>query len=323
MTPWDLASANLLSPIVLSFALGALTVAFRSDFRLPEPVFDGLTVYLMLAIGLKGGVQLGEADFAEIAPYAAAALALSLAIPLWSFAALRGLMKFSVPDAAALAAHYGSVSAVTFIAVLSFLESAGIAYGSFAAALLAIMEAPGIILAVVLARVSGRRDHPGALVRVLATVASGKSMVLLIGGLCIGWMVGERGFAPVKPFFVGLFPGALCLFLLELGRLAALRAGELRQVGARIAAFAIGAPIVHGLAGIALGWAAELSLGGTIVLATLAASASYIAAPAAVRIALPKANPAVYLTASLAVTFPFNLAVGIPFFVAMSKIALG
>lgn len=322
MTSLDLASANLLSPVVLSFVLGALTVVFRSDFRLPEHIFDGLTIYLMLAIGLKGGVQLGEADLAEVVPYAAVALVLSFAIPLWSFAMLRGPMKFPVPDAAALAAHYGSVSAVTFIAVLSFLEEAGIRYEGFSAALLTIMEAPAIVIAVALARMSGRGGKSQGLGRILATVGSGKSMVLLIGGLCIGWIVGDKGFATVKPFFVGLFPGALCLFLLELGRLAALRAGDLRHVGARVAVFAIVAPVVNGLAGVALGWAAGLSLGGTVVLATLAASASYIAAPAAVRIALPQANPAIYLTASLAITFPFNLAVGIPFFVAVSRSVL-
>ena len=323
MTPMELASANLLSPIVLSFVLGALTVALRSDFRLPEHVFDGLTIYLMLAIGLKGGVQLGEADLAQIAPFAAVAVVLSLAIPLWCFFVLRSLMRFSVADAAALAAHYGSVSAVTFIAVLAFLENAGIRYEGFSAALLAIMEAPGIVVAIVLARVSGRGGEAQGLWRIVAAVGSGKSMVLLIGGLCIGWIVGDSGFATVKPFFVGLFPGALCLFLLELGRLVALRAGELRHVGARVAVFAIGAPVVQGLAGVALGWAAGLSLGGTVVLATLAASASYIAAPAAVRIALPQANPAIYLTASLAITFPFNLVLGIPIFLAASRFVLG
>ncbi|MBL8687949.1 MAG: sodium-dependent bicarbonate transport family permease [Rhodospirillaceae bacterium] len=322
MTPLDLAAANLLSPIVLCFALGALSVAVRSDFRMPEALFDGLIVYLMLAIGLKGGVQLGEAGLARIAPFAAVAVVLSVAIPLWSFALLRGAMGFSVPDAAALAAHYGSVSAVTFIAVLSFLDGAGIGYEGFAAALLAIMEAPGIVVAILLARVAGRDAETQGLGRLLAAVGSGKSMFLLIGGLCIGWVVGDDGFAPVKPVFVGLFPGALCLFLLELGRLAALRAHELRHVGARVAIFAIGAPVVHGLLGVALGKAAGLSLGGTVVLATLAASASYIAAPAAVRIALPQANPAIYLTASLAITFPFNLALGIPFFVAAARWAI-
>ncbi len=319
MAPMDLAAANLISPIVLCFALGILSVILRSDFKLPEAVFDGLTAYLMLAIGLKGGVQLGEAGLHTIAPYAAAAVALSLAIPLWCFALLRGPMGFSVADAAALAAHYGSVSAVTFIAVLSFLDASGIAYEGFAAALLALMEAPGIIIAVLLARLAGRGGDLKGLGRILASVGSGKSMLLLIGGLCIGWAVGEKGFAPVKPFFVGLFPGALCLFLLELGRLTALRAGELRRIGGRVAAFAIGAPIVHGFAGVALGWAAGLSLGGTVVLATLAASASYIAAPAAIRISLPEGNPAVYLTAALAITFPFNLVFGIPLYVAAAE----
>lgn len=322
MTPIDLAAANLLSPIVLCFVLGALSVAIRSELRLPEPLFDGLTLYLMLAIGLKGGVQLREAGLVQIVPYAAVAMALGIAIPLWCYAALRTVLRFSVADAAALAAHYGSVSAVTYLAVLAFLDSAGIGYEGFSAALLAIMEAPGIVVAVLIAQVAGNGGEPRRLGRVVATVVSGKSMLLLIGGLAIGWIVGDKGFTPVKPFFVGLFPGALCLFLLELGRLAALRAGELRHVGGRIAVFAVAAPVAHGLAGVALGWAAGLSLGGTVILATLAASASYIAAPAAVRIALPQANPAIYLTASLAVTFPFNLVFGIPLYLAAARLVL-
>jgi hypothetical protein len=323
MSSLALASANLLSPMVLSFVLGAITVALRSDFRLPRSVFDGLTIYLMLAIGLKGGVQLREADLAQMAPAAASAILISLAIPVWSFGLLRFLMRLSVPDAAALAAHYGSVSAVTFIAVSSFLDSAGIRYEGYSAALLALMEAPGIIVAIVLARLAAPVRGTEGLGQIVAAVGSGKSMVLLIGGLCIGWLVGEAGFAVAKPFFIGLFPGALCLFLLELGRISALRGGELRQVGARVFAFAIGAPILNGLAGVLLGGLAGLSVGGTVMLATLAASASYIAAPAAARIALPTANPAIYLTASLAITFPFNLTLGIPFFLMAARFVQG
>lgn len=322
MSPVESAFAGLLSPIVLCFVLGAAAVLLRSDLKLPPQIFEGLTIYLMLAIGLKGGVQLREADLAAIAPYAVIALTLSIAIPVWSFLVLHRVMRLSLTDAAALAAHYGSVSAVTFMTALAILDAVGIEYEGFAPALLAIMEAPGILVALGLARLGTPQQRPGAMKRLLAEVVSGKSMLLLVGGLGMGCVVGNSGFAAARPFFVDLFPGALCLFLLELGRLAALGASELRQVGGRIAAFAVGAPLVHGLLGVALGAAADLSLGGTIVLATLAASASYIAAPAAVRTALPEANPALFLTASLAVTFPFNLAIGIPLFVAASRMIL-
>ena len=339
MTILDLALANLLSPAILCFALGAFAVMLRSDLKLPEPVFAAISIYLMLAIGLKGGVELTDRSLAELAAPVAAALALGCAIPLWCYAVLRRWAGLGTAEAAALSAHYGSVSAVTFAAVVSLLDKQGTPYEGYAPALLALMEVPAIVVALGLAGaarlaapvlpagggVATLEGGPGfsafagnRMAAVLGEVLSSKSIVLLAGGLLIGALAGQAGMAKVKPFFVDLFQGMLCLFLLELGRLAASRAGDFRQVGLKLATFAIVAPVLHGLLGIAAAHAAGLSQSGAVILGTLAASASYIAAPAAVRLALPEANPGYYLTCSLALTFPFNMVLGIPIYAAMA-----
>lgn len=341
MSVLELAQSNLLSPAVLCFVLGAVAVLARSDLSLPEPIFAGLSVYLMLAIGLKGGAELSHLPLAEIARPVAAALVLGCCIPIWCYALLRYAAKLSVADAAALAAHYGSVSAVTFAAVVAMLDRQGTPYEGYAAALLAIMEVPAIVVAIGIAKVLQAPAHasvrvggggaavlggPGGfsgaprsgLGVLFAEVVSSKSVLLLCGGLVIGALAGPAGLTKVKPFFGDLFQGALCLFLLELGRVAASRIGDFGQVGLRLAAFAVALPILHGALGVALAHLAGLSQGGAVVLGTLAASASYIAAPAAVRVALPEASPGTYLTCSLAITFPFNIVLGLPLYQAMA-----
>jgi len=317
----DLVRLNLLSPMVLAFALGAAAAWARSDLRLPESFQQGLTVYLLLAIGLKGGVALAHERLAEVAAPLAAALLLGAAIPLWCYPVLRVAGRFERADAAALAAHYGSVSAVTFLAGLAFLGRAGVAVEGFLPALLAVMEAPAIVTALLLAR---RGASAGAGLGVaLREVLTGKSVVLLLGGLAMGLLAGERGFEPVAPFFAVLFPGVLTLFLLDMGVTAARRLRESEGLGRFLVAFAVLAPPVNGLLGVLAGTAAGLSVGGATMVAVLAASASYIAAPAAVRLALPEANPGYYLTASLAMTFPFNLVVGLPLYHAMAAALAG
>ncbi len=317
----DLAAANLLSPLLLCFALGALAVLVRSDLRFPEPVFNALSIYLMLAIGLKGGVELSRLPPADFLLPGFAALGLGVAIPLWCYGLLRRMGRFGVADAAALAAHYGSVSAVTFVAAIAYLDATHTPYEGFAPALLAIMEVPAIVVAFALARRGGAiggaaNSTPAEAVR---EILAGKSVLLLAGGLAIGAIVGEAGYARVKPVFSDLFQGALCLFLLELGMLAAARLADFRRVGPFLAGFAIVMPVLHGILGVAVGHGIGLSAGGATVLGTLAASASYIAAPAAVRLALPQANPGYYLTASLAITFPFNLTLGLPLYNALAR----
>lgn len=330
MSVLELARANLISPAVLCFALGAFAVWLRSDLRLPEPVYSALSIFLMLSIGLRGGAELGEAHGRELVGPLLGALLLGCAIPLWVYAFLRRWAGLSEADAGALAAHYGSVSAVTFAAVVALLDAYGVHYEGYAPALLAVMEVPAIVVGIGMARLALARTARmsttmgGAVVlgtagsstgaawgRVLNEALSSKSIVLLLGGLLIGALVGPSGMARVKPFFGDLFQGALCLFLLELGRVAASHAAEFRQVGLRLIAFAVVMPLVHGMLGVALAYVLGMSEGGAVIFGTLAASASYIAAPAAVRLALPEANPGYYLTCSVAVTFPFNMLVGL------------
>lgn len=313
----ELVRLNLLSPMVLAFVLGVFATLVHSDLRFPEELYTGISIYLLFAIGLKGGAELSETALADFWGPALVTLVLGVGIPIVAYGILRQLGKFEVADAAAIAAHYGSVSAVTFAAVQTFLESAKMPYEGFMPTLVALLEVPAIVVALLIARMAlGQGGNWGEVIRELLT---GKSILLLLGGLVIGVLAGKAGIKQVAPLFVDLFRGALTLFLLEMGMVAARRFGDLRKVGGFLVAFGILMPIANGAIGIWLGSLAGLSLGGAVVLGTLAASASYIAAPAAVRIALPQANPSYYLTASLAITFPFNLALGIPLYFAIAN----
>lgn len=317
----DLVRINLLSPIVLAFALGLIARLIRSDLVIPDQLYSALSIYLLLAIGLKGGAELAKTSLASFWAPALATLVLGVATPCWCYAVLRGLGRFGVADAAALAAHYGSVSAVTFSASLTFLDGLRIPYEGFMPTLVAFLEVPAIVVALLIARTRTGGEAPGAgsWGEVLHELLAGRSILLLVGGLVIGYLSGERGLEQVAPVFVAPFKGALVLFLLELGMVAGGRLRDLRAGGPFLVAFGILVPIVNGALGVGLGTLVGLSLGGSFILGTLAASASYIAAPAAVRIALPQANPGYYLTASLAITFPFNLAVGLPIYYAFAR----
>jgi uncharacterized protein len=321
MEPLDIVRNGILSPVVLSFALGVVAHLVRSDLRFPDQIYSAMSIYLLFAIGLKGGAALAAASFAQVAGAMVAGVALGIAIPLWSFAILRGLGRFDTVNAAAISAHYGSVSAVTFIAAVSYVEAVGSPAEGFMPAVLAAMEVPAIVVALALARTG--RTGQGDWRRALPEALAGKSIVLLVGGLAIGLLSGPSGVRAVAPFFVDPFQGVLCLFLLDMGMVAARRMADFRQVGRFLVAFAIAMPVLHGLAGVWLGLAVGLSAGGATVLGVLAASASYIAAPAAVRVALPEANPGYYLTASLAITFPFNLVVGLPLYAAFARYLAG
>ena len=319
-------SANLLSPAVLFFALGLVAAVLRSDLNFPEALYVTLTIYLLTALGFKGGVAINEAGIATVFLPALMAMVLGALIPLWVYPLLRFGGKFRPVDAAAVAAHYGSVSAVTFIAATNYLKSIDVAYENYATAFLAVMESPAIIVGVLHGKMSVSRQDSvfvGSWKKLLHEALFGRSVLLLVGALVIGALCGKSGMDKVGAFFVTAFQGVLALFLLEMGLVAGSRLGDLRKVGPFLIAFGISLPLVHGMLGVLLGQYAGLSLGGCTLLGVLAASASYIAAPAAMRLSLPEANPALYLTASLAITFPFNITVGIPIYYEFACYVLG
>lgn len=311
-------STSLLSPMVLAFALGLFATLVKSDLRFPDELYTALTIYLLFAIGLKGGMKLDGMSLSVVGAPLAAAITLSAVIPIWCFFILKKIVLLNGTNAGAIAAHYGSVSAVTFSAVLAFLEIEKIPVEGYMPALLAVMEAPAIIVAIFLAMKTSNAGA-GEMKKLFHDLLTGKGILLLLGGLAIGLLCGKQGFEQVAPLFDAPFKGVLTLLLLEMGLITGRRLHDLKSAGWRLVAFALIMPALHGLLGAWIGKWCCLSPGGATVLATLAASASYIAAPAAVRIALPQASPALYLTSSLAITFPFNIVFGIPLYHAFAK----
>ncbi len=312
----ELLTTSIASVPVLAFVLGVVGALLRADLRLPDAVYQATSIYLLLAIGIKGGVALRESDVASVAAPALMTVALGVVIPVLAFFLLRVMTRLDVTDRGAMAAHYGSTSLVTFTAALVFLDALGVSYEGFVSTLLAIMEIPGILVGLLLAGSAAR--HSGRLSETVREILTSRSILLLAGGLVIGFITGPEGFARVEPFFGAPFTGVLALFLLEMGVLAGRRLGDVRRAGIGLVLFAIGFPVLAGALGVLGGTVVGLSAGGAMVLGVLSASASYIAAPAAVRLALPQANPGLTLTSSLGITFPFNLIVGIPLYWLMA-----
>lgn len=304
--------SNFASPVVLAFALGIAAKLLKSDLEIPKPLYQGLSIYLLLAIGLKGGVELSKTSIDAFIGPASITLLLGVITPLIAYLILRYLGRMDMINSSAIAAHYGSVSAVTFIAAISYVESLGYSPEGFMPTLVALLEVPGIIVALLIPQLSNGGN--GSFKKALHEVVTGSSIILLLGGLLIGFVAGPVKFESVQPFFVSGFQGALVLFLLELGMVTARRLSDLKKVGVFLLGFGIIVPIMHGVLAIWLGLMVGLSVAGATVLAAMVSSGSYIAAPAAVRIALPKANPSYYLTASLGITFPFNITIGIPIY---------
>jgi hypothetical protein len=309
----EIIGSSLGSPMVLCFVLGIVATLLRSDLKLPDGMYLGLTIYLLFAIGLKGGMKLSQTNIADFYKPGIAAVVICCIIPIWTFIALHKIGKFDPINAAALSAHFGSVSAVTFSQSLIYVESLNISYEGFMPAMLAIMEVPAILIALYIAGryTATNKETRNAAMHELLT---GKGLVLLLGGIIIGMLSGKQGFEMVAPLFDAPFKGILCLFLLEVGLVTGRRIPDLKKVGLKLVLFSIAIPVLNALLG---GWLAKmsgLSEGGAIIFSVLSASASYIAAPAAVRIALPEANPGYYLSASLAVAFPFNVTIGIPIY---------
>ncbi|WP_305072759.1 sodium-dependent bicarbonate transport family permease [Propionivibrio sp.] len=299
----------MLDVVVLFFLLGLLAGLARSELKLPTALYDSLSLVLLLAIGLKGGEGLARQSLLPLLPQLAAVIALGIVLTVIAFFVLR--RRFALPDAASMAAHYGSVSVATFAVGVNWLNTRGIDFEPQLPIFLAVMEVPPIIVGIVLAR--GLKS--GIDWKKLGHEAFfGKGVVLLLGGMAIGWLAGPDGLAPVKPLFYDLFKGALAIFLLEMGLIVARQAGVLRRQGAFLIVFGIAMPLFSSLLGGACGVLLGLSAGGTMLLTALAASASYIAVPATMRLAVPAANPALSLAAVLGVTFPFNILAGIPFY---------
>lgn len=322
----DLLRQNLLSPVFLAFVLGWVAALLKSDLRLPPGAYTVLSAYLLFSIGLKGGVSLSGSEFGAIGGPVVACILLGAAIPIIVYNIARRLGRIDRVNSASLAAHYGSVSAVTFIACLTFLDAGKVPYEPYVTALVAILEVPGIMVALLIFRIRepqepnmtpGDEIDPGpsnesGLLAAIHEVITGKSIMLLLGGMAIGILTGSQGLEKVKPFFVDPFQGVLTIFMLEMGLLAASRAGDVRKVGGFIVAWGLIGPLLLGSLGVLVGKLVGMSPGGMTVLGVLAGSASYIAAPAAVRVGLPAANPSLSLTPAVALTFPFNLSVGIP-----------
>lgn len=311
----DLLVQNLVSPIVLAFALGMVARWVKSDLEIPDAIYQALSIYLLFAIGLKGGVAISETPAAQLIGPISITLILGVITPISAFFVLKFFGRLSRIDAAASAAHYGSVSAVTFLAAIEAAKFAGIPADGYLPALVAVLEVPGIIVGLLLAR----QTRGGGIKSALHEVLAGKSIFLLIGGMVIGGVCGAVKIASVAPFFIDPFKGVLCIFLLELGMVAGRRIVDAKKAGWRLIVAGCVLPLVHGLLGTLGGILFGMSPGGAAVFGAMVGSASYIAAPAAVRIALPKASPGIYLTLALGITFPFNLAIGIPTFLSFAQ----
>ena len=312
-----------ISPPVLFFVLGAVAAFVKSHLRVPKAVTKLMSLYLLWAIGFTGGVKIAQSGVTQDAVIATAlGIALSAVMPFAVFGILR--RRIGIHNAAAAAACYGSVSAVTFIAATNYLKAVGVPFENHAAAFLAVMESPAILIGVVLGKLHMKEETQAASAASLRTAVHealfGRSIFLLVGALLVGALTGEAGMKKVEPFFVAPFQGVLALFLLEMGVVAGRRVGDLRKVGLFLLGFGVLVPLVNGALGVLLGQWSGLSPGGAALLGVLSASASYIAAPAAIRVSLPEANPTLYLTASLAITFPFNITFGIPVCLELARL---
>lgn len=297
--------------------VGVVAALFKSDLRLPEPVYQTISVFLLFGIGLKGGHALKSVEVGDFLPAFIAVLIMGITIPTLAFFTLKFIRGLSDADRGAFAAHYGSTSLVTFTAALLFLESHQTTFEPFATAMLTIMEIPGIVVGIYLGSRKMSKDVDWK--KTLIETISGKTIVLLVAGLLVGLAATETGFTKVSPFFIDLQSGVLALFLLHMGYLAGSNYGDIKRVGFKVAIFGITFPVVAGALGVVAGHLAGLSIGGATVLGVLTASASYIAAPAAVALGLPRAKGSLALVSSIGVTFPFNLVLGIPLYLEMAQ----
>ncbi len=314
----ELLYSNLLSPVVLAFVLGLCARLVRSDLEIPNQIQTYLSIFLLLAIGLKGGIELRAQPVNQLVVLLIVTILAGVVTTFSAYFAARAFLRDDRMSAGALAAHYGSVSAVTFIAAQQFTERTGTPAEGVLVALVVALEIPAILLGLALAKGNGGVDG-----RVLREVLSGRTAVLLVGGLAIGAIAGKKGVAAVEDMYFHLFQGTLMLFMLDMGLVAASQLRQLKRGALRLIAFGTVVPLVHGVLGVLLGYGFGLSSSGSTVFGAMVASASYIAAPASVRAALPEADAGRCITAALGITFPFNLAIGIPLYASLARMLNG
>lgn len=333
---WQAFVDNILSPPILFFVLGVIACLAKSDLDIPAPVPKLLSIYLLISIGFKGGLELNDSPFSgEIVGMLGAAVFMASVVPVIAFMVLRRMLNRY--DAAAIAATYGSISAVTFMAATAFLDRGGEVYGGHMVAAMALMESPAIVVALLLLRLSADKPETPAAPEPHATQPQGETdlapkggigsilheaflngpIFCLLGGLVIGMLVGDHRAESVKPLTHDLFKGVLCLFLLDMGLVAAKELRAILDAGVGLIGFAIVVPVLSAIAGIGLAWLLSAATGDALLLAILCGSASYIAVPAAMRVAVPQANPSLYVPMALAITFPLNIVFGIPAYWAM------
>ena len=307
-----------MDPVILFFILGFIACLVKSDLRIPQSFYNVLSIYLLLSIGIKGGIELYKTDFDKVILPILGTLLLGTVITLVAFLILKKILKFNLDDAAAIAMHYGSVSAVTFAVVTSYMNSKQIPYEEFMTVLLVMLEVPAIAVALIIFNYS-RKSKETKFADIFHEIIFGKSMMLLLGGLIIGAFISYSGNKQLNFFFLDLFKGFLAIFMLEMGVITAERFSDLKKIGIKLIAFGLIMPLISFSIGMFMAKFLHLSMGGAIVLGTMAASASYIAAPTAARISIPNANPTYYLSAALGVTFPFNIILGIPIYTQIVK----
>ncbi len=309
--------------VVMFFVLGAIAGLVRSDLTIPKAAYDVLSLLLMLTIGLKGGMALNGSLSWQLVQELAGAVALGIAIPLLVYPAVRYLVRLSVADAASLAAHYGSVSAGTFAVALAYVEANGLTAGGQVTLYLVMMELPAILIGLFLFRRLSKHSSEGSSHGLWHETLTNRSVILLVGGVIIGWMYGPNAGESVTGLFTGAFQGVLALFLLEMGLVASQTLSGLKREHIRLIAFAVIAPPLLSLLGLGMSLWLALPAGSAVILIALSASASYIAAPVAIRSAIPSANIGLAMLASLGLTFPFNVIVGIPLYHSVWQWAAG
>ncbi len=343
-----LIQANILTPIVLFFILGVVAARIKSDLRIPDAVSEFLPIYLLAAIGLHGGIEMRETGFEAMLVPMLVAIGLSLLFTMNHYHILRRLGGFNLFDSYALASTYGAVGAVTFSVGLSFLRNQGVTSEGYLAAILATLEPAAFILAIFMTNmaaakqrkrrrpagiegggaggnttddlgVSGGRRQQAGMSHVLRESLTGKAIVILLGGIVIGYLIGKEGFAPIEVVFEGMFVGAIVIFLLEMGVIAGKRLDDVREVGAFLIAFSVAIPTLNGMIGVLVATALGLSVGGAVMFGLLLASASFIAAPAVLRNAIPQAKPSLYITSALGITFPYNIIALLPMMFVVSS----